>query len=35
VFFADVQARSQVMLKNADSLTLLVLQLGRTRFAVP
>lgn len=35
VFFADVQARSQVMLKNADSLTLLVLLLGRRNFLVP
>ena len=35
VFLSNATRRSQVMLGNADSLTLLVLLLGRTRFAVP
>lgn len=35
VFLTDVAKRSQVMLSNADSLTLLILRLGRRNFAVP
>ncbi|WP_285424491.1 dermonecrotic toxin domain-containing protein [Pseudomonas sp. efr-133-TYG-103a] len=35
VFLTDVAKRSQVMLSNADSLTLLILRLGRRNFVVP
>jgi hypothetical protein len=35
VFFADAAKRSQIMLKNADSVTLLILRLGRRRLAAP
>lgn len=35
VFLADLHKRSQVMLKNADSITLLVLRLGRKNYSVP
>jgi hypothetical protein len=35
VFLGDVHARSRIMLKNADSLTLLVLLLGRRNYGLP
>jgi hypothetical protein len=35
VFLADARKRSQVILANADSVTLLILQLGRRNFVVP
>lgn len=35
VFLSDTTRRSQVMLKNADSLTLLIMRLGRERLALP
>jgi hypothetical protein len=35
VFFSDTVKRSEVMLKNADSLTLLILRLGRQSFVTP
>ncbi len=35
VFLSDAAKRSQVMLKNADSLTLLILRLGRHNYVVP
>ncbi|TDV63406.1 dermonecrotic toxin domain-containing protein [Pseudomonas sp. LP_7_YM] len=35
VFLTDVNKRSQIMLRNADSLTLLVVRLGRHNYVVP
>ncbi|MFY1663944.1 dermonecrotic toxin domain-containing protein [Pseudomonas sp. Pseu.R1] len=35
VFLTDLQKRSRIMLSNADSLTLLILKLGRRNFTVP
>jgi hypothetical protein len=35
VFLSDTVKRSEVMLKNADSLTLLILRLGRKSFVTP
>ncbi len=35
VFLSDVHKRSRIMLKNADSVALLILRLGRTRYWTP
>ncbi|MDH0746787.1 hypothetical protein N5D61_10570 [Pseudomonas sp. GD03842] len=35
VFLADLRVRSEIILRNADSLTLLILKLGRRNFTVP
>ncbi len=35
IFLADAKKRSQILLSNADSVTLLILRLGRRNFVVP